>query len=369
MCIQFLGLLLLGFACGKAAAGPAYRLVPIVARGLDEPVGVETAPGEPGRLYVVERAGRIVAVEGDKPVAGPPFLDIRDRVATDFVEMGLLGLAFHPGYAKNKRFFVKYTAMRPKRVAIVAEYKAGSRDEKEILRYSQPYENHNGGPLAFGPDGLLYIGTGDGGSAGDPQGNGQNPKALLGKILRVDVDRGAPYGIPPDNPFADGKAGAPEVYAWGLRNPWRISFDGVTGLLFAADVGQWAWEEIDVIVKGGNYGWNRKEGAHCFKSLFGCGGPEYRDPVHEYSHREGISITGGYVYRGKKIPGLVGAYVYGDYGSGRIWALRFDPKTGGKTGNELLLRRDVSPSSFGVDGEGELLVVSHRGPIYRLQKN
>jgi len=222
--------------------------------------------------------------------------------------------------------------------------------EQVLLTIEQPFENHNGGGVAFGPDGLLYLGLGDGGSAGDPSGNAQNPARLLGKLLRIDVDSGTPYAIPPSNPFASG-GGRGEVYAFGLRNPWRFSFDRATGALWLADVGQNTWEEVDIIVSGGNYGWSPREGTHCYPpGTLSCAGP-YLDPVVEYSHAEGASITGGYVYRGAALPRLAGHYVYGDFGSGHIWAV---PAAGPYTPVQIAQGNAIS--SFGEDAAGELYV-------------
>jgi glucose/arabinose dehydrogenase len=227
--------------------------------------------------------------------------------------------------------------------------------EQVLLTVEQPFANHNGGSVVFGPDGLLYLGLGDGGSAGDPLGNAQDTSRLLGKLLRIDVDSGAPYSIPPSNPFASG-GGRPELYAFGLRNPWRFSFDRATGALWLADVGQDSWEEVDVIVAGGNYGWPRREGMHCYPpSTASCAGP-FRDPLVEYSHSQGVSITGGYVYRGRSMPGLVGHYLYADFGSGHIWRV---PATGPFTPVQIAQGNAIS--SFGEDVDGELYVTDLAG--------
>lgn len=285
--------------------------------------------------------------------------------------MGLLSVAFHPQHAKASsphagRLFVNYTADKGGLKTVVSEFRRGKPEEKILLEFAQPYSNHNGGQIAFGPDGLLYVGTGDGGSAGDPQGNGQDKDSLLGKILRIDVDKGAPYSIPADNPFAKG-GGKPEIYALGLRNPWRFSFDPPTKRLFVADVGQWSREEVDLVERGGNYGWRAMEGTLCFNPRANCRRPEYVLPIHEYDRNEGQSITGGYVYRGRRIAPLRNAYVFGDYESSHLWALREEGK---QWKRERLLTAPFPVSSFGLDPEGEILVVAHlsrgRGGVFRL---
>lgn len=340
----------------------ALKLTPVVS-GFAAPVEVVVAPGEPDRLYVVEQAGTIRVAEKGKKLPGT-FLDIQSRVRYGG-EMGLLSLAFHPKFALNRKYYVNYTSGSPKLRTVVAEYVAGKKEGTEILTFDQPYSNHNGGQLAFDKQGYLYIAVGDGGSAGDPLKAGQDPNTLLAKILRIDVDAKKPYGIPADNPFAKG-GGRPETFAMGLRNPWRFSFDPKTGALFAADVGQDEWEEIDLVEKGGNYGWNPREGAHCYEPRENCKTAGLIDPIHEYDHVAGLSITGGFVYRGKKIPSLEGQYIYGDYLSGRIWALNYDQTAKKKIGNKLLMDTRHSISSFGVDAEGEILVVAHKGTIFRL---
>ncbi len=341
---------------------PSIQLVPFI-QGLKRPVHLTWAPNDSLRAYGVEQAGRIQILHDGKVLA-EPFLDIRSRV-TSGGEMGLLCMAFHPKFAVNRRFFVNYTATRKQLVSVISEFKAGSSEEKEILSFDQPYSNHNGGQLDFGKDGYLYIATGDGGSAGDPHGNGQNKNTLLGKILRIDVDRDSPYAIPPDNPLLKG-GGRKEIYAWGLRNPWRFSFDRATGLLFAADVGQNAYEEIDIIEKGKNYGWNIMEAGHCFKPKTHCNALGLMRPLFEYSQAHGYSITGGFVYRGKTILDLYGKYIYADYGSGSIWALTLNFETRKAMQNELLLDTRLPITSFGEDPDGELYVVSHSGVVYKM---
>jgi glucose/arabinose dehydrogenase len=286
-------------------------------------------------------------------------------------ERGLLGLAFHPKHRQNGRFFVNYTR-RDDGATVLAEYRRqglslqASTEERTLMVVPQPYANHNGGMVAFGPDGLLYIGLGDGGSGGDPQNRAQNPAELLGKILRIDVDGAPPYAIPSDNPFARA-GGRPEIFASGVRNPWRFSFDRATGALWLADVGQNKWEEIDLVTRGGNYGWRIMEGKHCFLSAKDCHVEGLIMPVSEYGHDQGrCSVTGGYVYRGRNLPALQGSYLFGDYCSGELFVVPVE--NGVATGSEprLLRKSKMRISSFGEDETGEVYVVDHRGALYRL---
>jgi glucose/arabinose dehydrogenase len=326
------------------------------------------------RIFVVERSGRIQVFDNSPSVfTKDTLLDITDRVSASG-EMGLLGLAFHPDYETNGYFYVNYTANNPRRT-IISRFQvsatnpdsADKNSEFELFSFNQPYPNHNGGWIGFRQtDGYLYIGTGDGGDAGDPQNNGQKITTMLGKILRIDVDNQDPglnYAIPPDNPFVDSTGNVvKEIYAWGMRNPWRCSFDPVTDLFWAADVGQNAWEEIDIVEKGKNYGWRCYEGTHEY-DLNGCNYPEYINPIWEYDHGQGCSITGGYVYRGPNVPELFGKYIYADYCTNRVWALEYDginPPT-----NELLLTASGPVTSFGVDENNELYITSFNGNIYR----
>src|SRR5581483_11760178 len=306
-----------------------------------------------------------------------PFLDITDRVWSRDNECGLLGLAFHPQFKNNGRFFVNYTTKKNGKLqTYVSEFKANpmssradANSERELLHFDQPWANHNGGEVIFGPDGMLYIGTGDGGAGGDPQQNGQSLHTWLGKILRIDVDHGQPYVAPKDNPFVGQNDAMPEIWAYGLRNPWRFSFDRQTGQLWCGDVGQDKWEEVDIIERGKNYGWSAKEGTHDFKPERAKG--ELTDPVKDYPRRDangrylGQSVTGGYVYRGKQIPALQGMYVYADYQSGNIFGLKWDGHA--LTFDGTLIQAPFLISSFGEDKDGELYVCDHNnGRIFRI---
>jgi glucose/arabinose dehydrogenase len=402
----------------------------VVASGLTTPLALVAAPGATDRLFVVEQTGRILILEGGV-VRPEPFLDLNDRLVTleaEYDERGLLGLAFHPDFASNGRLFVYYSApvrqaagpgedhtntLSELRVSADDPDRADPASERFILRFEQPQANHSGGALGFGPDGHLYLGTGDGGGTGDDdpghsaQGNGQDRQKLNGKILRLDVDVDAagaqPYGIPPDNPFADG-GGRPEVYAYGFRNPWRLAWEpeGARRLL-VSDVGYGRWEEIDVVENGGNYGWRVREGAHCLdvdaplSDLAECDlvddrGAPLTDPVVEYSHRGvGIAVVGGYVYRGSAIPALAGWYVFADYsreftddieghgsllvadpdaGAGATWAwrrLRLAPLEGitaaGSGAPDGQLDVFITGMGEGADGELYVLVRTEFGPV------
>jgi len=328
-----------------------------------------------GLIFVTEQRGVIHAFAPNQPQQGAHvFLDITDRVNRGGNEEGLLGLAFDPDYRNNGCFYVYYSAANPRR-SVVSRFSLDQRNpaiaarqsEVVIMEVGQPFSNHNGGQIMFGPDGYLYIGLGDGGGAGDPQRNGQNLGTLLGSILRIDVSglsASGDYEIPSDNPFVDTAGARGEIWAFGLRNPWRFSFDTQTGLLWAGDVGQNTWEEIDIIVKGSNYGWNIMEGFHCYSQPGGCEQSGLALPVVEYDHSEGCSVTGGYVYRGDKMPLVRGYYIYGDYCSGNIWALRYDGNA--VTQNVLLAKSGLSITSFGEDLEGNLYILSREGGIYTL---
>ncbi len=340
------------------------------------PVDLQHPPDGSNRLFVIEQEGRIYGFDNDPNVAAKQvFLDMGERIVYGG-ERGLLGLAFHPNYADSGYFYVNYTASGPPRT-VVSRFTVSGDDpdsadvssEFVILEIEQPYANHNGGQLVFGPDGYLYIGMGDGGNGGDPEGHGQNRHTLLGALLRIDVDHpmeGIPYGIPADNPFVGNQDGVrEEIYAYGLRNPWRFSFDSVTGELWLADVGQNAYEEIDMVTSGGNYGWNIMEGWHCYLPASNCDTTGLSRPIWEYDHSKGFSITGGFVYHGAKIAELQGKYIYADWGSGTGWMLDYDG--GGPPMNTELFQMGArSVSSFGVDEAGELYICSFDGRIYTL---
>ena len=326
-----------------------------------------------GRLYVVLQEGRIVRFDPTSTVAEPTlFLDIRDRVSGGG-EQGLLGLAFDPDYGSNGHFYVNYTAQGQ---TVVARYTVGQADagrvdantELVMMHVAQPYPNHNGGTVAFGPDGYLYIGLGDGGAGGDPLNSGQDLQTLLGAMLRIDVSEVSeehPYAVPADNPFVHDDA-RPEIWAYGLRNPWRFSFDSETGDLWAGDVGQNHWEEVDLLEAGKNYGWNRMEGNHCFPSTArDCSAEGLEVPVVEYSlSGSRCAVIGGVVYRGSSLPWLEGAYLYADYCSGEVWGMRYD---GEQVTEHMLLNDSVRRiSAFGQDEDGEVYLLSFDGRIYRL---
>ena len=340
------------------------------------PVDLQYAPDNSDRIFVVDQQGFINVFPNDSSVTSSNvFLNISDSISRAGNEEGLLGLAFHPNYKENGFFFVYYSSIGgPK--SIIARYtvsdtnanKANQSTKKIIMEIEQPFRNHNGGQVAFGPDGYLYIALGDGGSGGDPKGNGQNRKTLLGSILRINIDvaDSIQYSIPADNPFfGNDSSWREEIFAYGLRNPWRFSFDSETGQLFCADVGQNAYEEIDLIESGKNYGWNIMEGFHCFNAA-SCNDSGLTMPIWEYPHNGGHrSVTGGYVYRGTKIPGLFGKYIYADFLTGEIWALQYDNQNGAQ--NEFLLDSGISIASFGVDQNNELYICAFDGLIYTFQ--
>ncbi len=340
------------------------------------PVDFQHAGDNSNRIFVVEQRGVISVFQNDAATTQKgDFLNIESQVDDSGNEEGLLGLAFHPDYENNGFFYVNYTASNPDRTVISRfsvsasnPNQADASSELVLLEYDQPYSNHNGGQVSFGPDGYLYIAVGDGGSGGDPQGNGQNLKTLLGSILRIDVDQqdGATnYSIPADNPFANNSEGfRGEIYAYGLRNPWRFSFDSANGQLWTGDVGQNKYEEVDIIKKGGNYGWKTMEGFHCFKPA-DCNKEGLELPIWEYDHTQGdISITGGFVYRGSSLEELEGLYIYSDYVSGRIWTL--DSNDPANPVNKELLNADFPISSFGIDQNQELYICGFDGKIYKL---
>jgi glucose/arabinose dehydrogenase len=331
------------------------------------------------RVFVASQLGKVFVFPNDQDVIeSAEFLDIESRVRYNDKENeeGFLGLAFHPKYKTNGEVYVYYTTTDTPHTSVISRFRRSKDDpnradpasEEEVLRIPQPYWNHNGGTLVFGPDGYLYIGLGDGGFRDDPHGNGQNLATLLGSILRIDVDHRdgkKGYSIPKDNPFADRKDACGEIWAYGVRNIWRMSFDRETGVFWAADVGQDIWEEIDLIERGGNYGWNLREGRH----KFGPRGSEARadliDPIYEYHHDVGKSITGGHVYRGKRVPELAGAYVYADYITGKVYALRYDFSQKQVTANQPIEGNVLPVFSFGEDESGDVYYMTTQGFIHR----
>ncbi len=374
----FLLLLSASLYLGNAAmaAGPQTEFVPAFPKlKFDRPLDLQHPKDGTGRLFVVEQGARIKVFRNDPKVSkAGVFLDIRDRVDVDEAEQGLLGLAFDPDYKKNGYFYVNYNAAKPLRT-VISRFKVNPKDpnkadkksEKVLLEFEQPYSNHNGGQVSFGPDGFLYIAVGDGGSRGDPHNNAQNLNSVLGKILRLDVHaagKDRAYQIPSDNPFIGNVSGwREEIYAYGLRNPWRFSWDKA-GTLWVADVGQDKIEEIDQVKNGGNYGWSILEGSSCFKPDLDC----YREgliekPIAEYTHEEGRSVTGGFVYRGKRVPSLSGKYIFADFVAGTVWTLE---DKAGIFDRQVLIKTSLNISSFGEDAAGELYACAFDGKIYHL---
>jgi glucose/arabinose dehydrogenase len=364
--------------------GPATFDLQLVASGFANPLDIEQPHDASGRLFLVEQGGRIQIVAGDGSRAALPFLDVGGHGGfTGGGETGLLGLAFHPGYATNRRFFVNYTrTVAGSLETVIAEFAASAGDpsaadiatEKILLVVAQPFPNHNGGGLAFGADGFLYIALGDGGGAGDPLCNGQNLDVLLGKILRIDVDSapgaGLGYALPPDNPFV-GQGGRGEIWLYGLRNPFRFSFDTANGNLWIGDVGQNSFEEVDRLTpaeSGANLGWNLREGKHPFASTCQQTGTTLTEPIFDYDRLAGdATVIGGYVYHGAKMPGLSGAYVFGDFASGRVWSLRQSAQTW--TRSDVTLTAGGDLSAFGEDQAGELYVARYSsGRVERLHQ-
>ncbi|MGH2620422.1 MAG: PQQ-dependent sugar dehydrogenase [Anaerolineales bacterium] len=341
-----------------------------VANGFARPLGLEATPD--GRLFVMEQRGVIWVIEGGA-VLPNPFLDIRDRVESSAFEQGLLGMAFHPQFLANGFFYVNYTRFGGD--TVIARFGASPEpnqadpgSELVLLIVDQPFGNHNGGGLEFGPEGFLYIGLGDGGSANDPFGNGQSLDTLLGKLLRIDIDSAEPYAIPADNPFAAG-GGRPEIWAYGLRNPWRFSFDSGTGDLYIGDVGQNSWEEIDFLLAGSpggvNFGWNQREGRHPFASQATEG---LTDPIAEYANTGfACSVTGGVVARDAALPEWAGVYLFGDYCSGEVWGLVRDAS--GHWQGAVQFATGLSVSSFGSGPDGSVYMVHHGGAIFRLERS
>lgn len=348
------------------------------------PVVITHAKDGSNRIFFVSQQGAIYVAPNRQDVKeAKTFLDIESNVVyrDNKNEEGMLGLAFHPNYRENGFFYVYYTTKDADQTSVISRFSVSKSDpdkadpdsEVELMRLPQPYWNHNGGSIEFGPDGYLYIGLGDGGAGRDPHGNGQNTQTMLGSILRIDIDKkdaGKAYAIPKDNPFADGKGGLPEIYAYGLRNVWRLSFDSRTGHFWVADVGQDLWEEINIVEKGGNYGWNLREGMHPFGKDGVEKSDDLIDPIWEYDHKTGKSITGGHVYRGSKVPKLDGYYLYADYVTGRFWALKYNYKTETVEENrEIKTPADTQfpIMAFGTDENGEVYCGDAFGKLYRFQ--
>lgn len=391
--IMLLLLLSVIFFCSLNAQAPLQLRIIEVARGFTSPVGLVSPQDGTGRLFVIEQGGKVKIIKNGQTLP-EPFLNITellDGLNVAYSEKGLLGFTFHPEYSSNGKFYVYYSAKTDEtgmdHKSVIAEYRVhnGNPDKADltssrlILEIQQPESNHNGGQLAFGPDGFLYIGLGDGGGAGDKHGetgNGQNPRTLLGKILRIDVNTSEGYKIPPDNPFVKSGVYRHEIWATGLRNPWRFSFDRGTGKLYCADVGQNKYEEINIIEKGRNYGWRIMEGNHCFNPESGCNSDRLTLPIAEYDHQEGVSVIGGYMYRGNEFPSLHGYYLFGDW-TGKVWYLRQEkqvwkrgPVNLKKNTNEV----DGKINSFGEDENGNVYIVTQKlfgpksptGVIYKL---
>jgi glucose/arabinose dehydrogenase len=392
--ILFIGIIFLSFIPQQTSLPPLNVKLTQVARGLTSPVGMAAPNDGSNRLFVIEQTGKIKIIKNGE-VVSTPFLNVSDKLDglnIAYSEKGLLGLAFHPDYKTNGRFFIYYSAPASGKdvdhKSIVAEYKVSATnpdvaDTKEtiIMEIIQPESNHNGGCLVFGKDGYLYIGLGDGGGAGDKHGttgNGQNLNTWLGKILRIDVNGKKPYAVPADNPFVNRSNAKPEIYAYGLRNPWRFSFDRTTGTLFCGDVGQDAWEEIDIIEKGKNYGWRILEGTHCYNPSTNCNTKGLTMPIDEYSHGTGISICGGHMYRGKMFPSLHGTYIFSDW-SGKVFYLKQQPDKTWKRGEVIAddnKSNDMGSkiNSMGEDANGEIYLITQKlfgpksptGVVYRI---
>jgi glucose/arabinose dehydrogenase len=356
----------------RAAAAPPITLRPVVT-GVQNAIGLTHAGDSSGRLFIVSQNGRIIVFDGTR-LLSQPFLDIDPLVAC-CGEQGLLGLAFHPQYETNGFFFVNYTDNSGD--TVVARYRVSPSDPNVadpnsasvILQVDQPFANHNGGQLQFGPDGMLYVGMGDGGSGGDPGNRAQNLNELLGKLLRIDVDHGLPYTVPADNPFVGMSGRRGEIWAYGLRNPWRFTFDRATGDLFIADVGQNQFEEINwtpASSRGGeNYGWRLMEANHCFNPSSNCNDGSLTLPVLEYGRSDGCSVTGGYRYRGGIYPSLQGVYFYGDLCTGTIWGATRGADGAWQTTE--LFESQLTITSFGEDEGGEVYVVGYNGTIFRIE--
>ena len=372
---RFILLALATAACSDGGTGPAIdpvtelRAAEVVS-GLQSPVHLTAPPGD-ARLFVVEQPG-VIRIIRDGGLLPTPFLDISARVSFGG-ERGLFSMAFDPDYADTGYFWVNFTDVngdtRVERFRVSSDPDvADASSALLVLAVAQPYSNHNGGQIAFGPDGMLYIGMGDGGSSGDPGNHGQTLSTLLGAMLRIDVGT-APYAIPPDNPFAGSATARPEIWAYGLRNPWRFSFDAAGDRIYIADVGQGQWEEInavDIDAAPVNYGWRVMEGAHCYNAA-SCDQTGLTLPVHEYSHAEGCSVTGGHVYRGQRLTGLAGTYFYSDYCRGFLRSFRLSSGGTATDHREWEVGNLGLVLSFGEDADGELYVLSSNGSVYRLE--
>ncbi len=347
---------------------PTNLVLNNVVSGLTNPLGLEKPPGD-ARLFVVEQPGTIRIIKNGALLSGT-FLDIRSLVNFDGQEQGLLGMAFHPNYSTNRKFYVNYNRDNGTRQTVIAEFQASASDpdqadpttERDLLVINQPFTNHKGGQLVFGADGLLYIGLGDGGiPPTDPNNSGQNLNTLLGKMLRIGVDPpftgSLQYAIPPDNPFVGG-GGLPEIYAYGLRNPWRFTLERGGSRIFVADVGESSWEEVDILQNGGNYGWSVMEGDHCFNPPTGCDTSNKVLPIIEYPHTVGIAVIGGYVYKGSAIPSLANKYIFGDL-TGKIFSLTEAPANTWTRAD--LLSTNLTISSLGQDNNGEMYVLDYGG--------
>ncbi len=366
------------------AATPSVTVSPVYTQlTFNRPTALMQAPQDSGRWFVVQQGGQILQFVNDLNVSNTGvFLDISPIVNAGFSESGLLGLAFHPTFPVTPFVYVSYTASGNPLISRISRFQSANNgqfidpaSEQILLEVLQPFSNHNGGNLAFGPDGFLYAGFGDGGSGGDPQNNAQTTSNLLGTIVRIDIDSAIPYAIPASNPNAAnpfctqgfGAAPCPEIFAWGLRNPWKFSFDSATGDLWAADVGQVSWEEVDLVVAGGNYGWREREGAHCFNPSSGCS-TAFDEPVAEYPRSVGQSVTGGFVYRGSSISSLFGWYVFGDFGSGRL--LGFEASSPGVIVPTEFDNTQLSISTFAEGLDGELYLMDYgSGTIFQVVGN
>ena len=366
-----------GSSPSPSSSGPPPMLaLDLIAAGFSSPLDLEQPDDGSGRLFVVEQGGKIRILQNGT-IASQPFLDIGSKITTGG-EMGLLGVTFHPNFASSRKFYVNYVRNPSGQIqSVIAEYTVPAAtpnqtdvtSERILLTVDQigNFSNHKAGQLAFGADGFLYFGLGDGGSGGDPFGHGQSKQTLLGKLLRIDVDHpsgGLPYGIPTDNPFAT-SGGLPEIYAYGFRNPWRFSFDRPTERLFLADVGQDAFEEVDIVEKGGNYGWNIMEAGHCYSPVTGCNMTGLTLPITEYSHSEGNAVIGGYVYHGTSITNLQNTYIFGDLGTGKVWGLQ--ETSPGNWTRTLLATTGKTISSFGQDQSGELYLVDYSGGLFKIR--